>query len=228
MIEAERQTRKRRIDMRLRALGWKIAPHRPSMDTSKLEAVALEEYPTVNGPADYALFVRGKLLGIIEAKKVTVNPQNVLEQAKRYALGAADGPGLWDGYRVPFLYASNGELVWHLDTRSHKRISRQLSGFHTATALAEMYKRSSQEGFDWFLNNPIERITRAAPLPAAIDLRGRESDHGWAAFDVVGSGHRHGQDLSDGGNDLSPFGVGGGEADSLPCGSEGTGGTGSA
>lgn len=76
--------------------------------------------PTASGPADYGLFVNGQLLGIIEAKKVTVNPQNVLEQAKRYAAGAYNGIGNWDGFRVPFLYASSGEIIWHLpsDPRS--------------------------------------------------------------------------------------------------------------
>jgi hypothetical protein len=47
----------------------------------KLKRVAVTEYPTENGPADYALFVDGQFPGIIEAKKVSVDPQNVLEQA---------------------------------------------------------------------------------------------------------------------------------------------------
>jgi type I restriction enzyme R subunit len=41
------------------------------------------EYPNREGFADYAFFVQGKLLGILEAKKVGVGAQNVLEQAKR-------------------------------------------------------------------------------------------------------------------------------------------------
>ena len=45
------------------------------MDTRTFTRHAVEEYPTANGPADYALFVEGRLLGILEAKKVTVNPQ---------------------------------------------------------------------------------------------------------------------------------------------------------
>ena len=57
------------------------------MNLKALDRTAVEELPTGNGPADYALFVDGKLLGIIEAKKVAVNPENVLEQAKRYAPG---------------------------------------------------------------------------------------------------------------------------------------------
>ena len=111
--ELEWKTRKERIDKKLKSLDppWTITRHREGMDTSALAAHAVEEYPTEKGPADYALFVKGRLLGIIEAKKVGVGPQNVLEQAKRYSEGAADGPGNWNGYHVPFLYSSNGELL---------------------------------------------------------------------------------------------------------------------
>ena len=117
--EAEWKTRKERIDTRLRTLSqpWDIVPYKPTLDVSKLKRTAVTEYPTANGPADYALFVDGKFLGIIEAKKVTVNPQNVLEQAKRYAAGANAGPGNWDGLKVPFLYATNGQIIWHLENR---------------------------------------------------------------------------------------------------------------
>jgi hypothetical protein len=80
--------------------------------TSQLKCPAVEEFPTAKGPADYALFVNGRLLGIVEAKKVGVGPQNVLEQAKRYSMGAFTGQGNWNGYRVPFLYATNGETIW--------------------------------------------------------------------------------------------------------------------
>ncbi|MCI0699199.1 hypothetical protein L0337_45260 [candidate division KSB1 bacterium] len=72
--EREWQTRKQRIDTKLRALNpaWKIVRFQDSLDTSQLDRHAVEEYPTANGPADYELFVNGQLLGIIEAKKVTV------------------------------------------------------------------------------------------------------------------------------------------------------------
>ena len=74
MHEAEWQTRKSRIDTRLRSLhpAWRIIPYRASMDISKLDCHVVEELPTANGPADYGLIVGGQLLGIVEAKKVTV------------------------------------------------------------------------------------------------------------------------------------------------------------
>lgn len=141
MTESEWQTRRHRIDARLRALkpSWDIIPFRDNLDLSSLKHHAVTEFPTATGPADYALFVNGRLLGIIEAKKVGLSPQNVLEQAKRYASGAVQGPGNWAGLRVPFLYSSNGELVWFLDVRQEKHVSRQISSFHTPEALESFF-----------------------------------------------------------------------------------------
>jgi len=165
MSEAEWQTRKQRIDARLRSLqpAWKIIRYKEGLDLKSLDGVAVEELPTANGPADYALFVKGKLLGIIEAKKVAVNPQNVLEQAKRYAAGVFAGSGNWNGLKVPFLYASNGELIWHLDARPEKRISRRLSQFHSAPALEAAFAFDSKPSCQWLLDTPPEKIERLRP-----------------------------------------------------------------
>ena len=169
MSEAEWLTRKKRIDTRLRAMTppWKIVRYHNGLDLSALHGVAVEEFPTENGPADYALFVDGVLLGIIEAKKVAVNPQNVLEQAKRYAQGAATGPGNWNGFRVPFLYATNGEIIWHLDVRLDKPVSRPVVNFHTAEALAEKFAFDDSRSRQWLLDTPPERITRLRPYQVA-------------------------------------------------------------
>jgi|SRR3989338_6095956 len=156
--ELEWQTRRDRINKRLTALNpaWTIIRYKENLDTSTLACHAVEEYPTANGPADYAFFVKGKLLGILEAKKVGVNPQNVLEQAKRYSRGAFNGIGNWDGYRVPFLYSSNGEIIWFLDVRDNKNIRRQISHFHTADALEEFLKDDRSHGVKWLEENPID------------------------------------------------------------------------
>ena len=84
--EKEWQTRKFRIDTRLTSIPdpWEIRKYNSSIDIKSLHGTAIEEYPTDNGPADYVFIVNGKIVGILEAKKVSVNPQNVLEQAKRY------------------------------------------------------------------------------------------------------------------------------------------------
>lgn len=96
---------------------------------------------------------KGRLPGIIEAKKTKVGPANVLEQAKRYARAASDGPGSWHGFRVPFLYATNGEVIHFLDVRSARNLSRRIEQFHTADALEEMFGRPA--GFEWLQANPV-------------------------------------------------------------------------
>lgn len=161
--EAEWLTRKKRIDTRLKQKGWKLQRFAPGLDLKALDKVAVEELPTGNGPADYALFIEGNCLGIIEAKKVSVNPANVLEQAKRYARGVFDAVGQWKEFRVPFLYASNGTLIWHLDTRPEKSISRQLSDFHTPDALKTRFAHDIAPARAYLLDTPPEQIGKLRP-----------------------------------------------------------------
>jgi type I restriction enzyme R subunit len=164
--ELEWQTRRDRINKKLAALkpSWKIIKYKDNLNPASLHCHAVEEYPTENGPADYAFFVKGKLLGILEAKKVGVGPYNVLEQAKRYAKGAQEGPGNWRGYRVPFLYASNGEVIWFIDVRAEKNTSRKIGEFHTADAQHELFDRET--GHEWFEENPVD-IEKLRPYQKA-------------------------------------------------------------
>lgn len=163
MTESEWLTRKKRIDIKLRSINpsWDIVRYQDGMDFSKLAHHAVEELPTENGFADYALFVDGKLLGFIEAKKVAVNPQNVLEQAKRYSQTTFNGVGNWNGFRVPFIYATNGEIIWFADVRTKNFNARRTSNFHTPKALVEMFEKNNQTSYDWLKNNlpgEIERL----------------------------------------------------------------------
>ncbi|MEI6847494.1 MAG: DEAD/DEAH box helicase family protein [Chlorobiaceae bacterium] len=162
MYESEWLTRKIRIDAQLKALNppFEIIPYKSGMDTSVLLCHAVEEYPTDNGPADYALFVGGQLLGIIEAKKVAINPQNVLEQAKRYASGCKNTVGRWGDFKVPFLYASNGTQIWFADVREENYYSRELLDFHTGEAIRELFARDYTRCKKWFSTTPneIERL----------------------------------------------------------------------
>jgi type I restriction enzyme R subunit len=137
LYESEWQTRKTRIDGALRACGWTIAPYRAERPVPPTGNVAVEEFETRNGPADYALCVDGQLLGIVEAKKLSLGPQNVLIQAERYSKGAADSGLSWGEYHVPFLYATNGEVIWFHDVRQPLERSRPIAEFHTPGALVE-------------------------------------------------------------------------------------------
>src|SRR5438876_233911 len=160
--KSERWTRKQLIDKRLTDAGWRIVSEDQFDAAQPLQAYdncAIEEYPTTNGPADYALCADGKILGVVEAKKLTLGPQNVLSQAERYAMGLAGKRFNFRGYGVPFLYATNGEAIWHHDIRHQLNRSRQIAHFHTPDALAELLQRDVEASCE-----KLTRIPNDHPL----------------------------------------------------------------
>ena len=151
--ESEKRTRRERVDPLLKASGWTVVPFDPERPLKQHKAHALAEYPTANGPADYALVVQGQVLGIVEAKTLTFGAQGVLAQAERYARGVEGSPFDFDGRHVPFLYSTNGEAVWFQDVRHQLNVARRVSGFHTPAALQQMLSRSFDEACGWFEHN---------------------------------------------------------------------------
>lgn len=139
--EPERKTRLMRVDPKLHILGWKMVAFNPDLDLSACTAHAITEYPTDEGPADYALALNGRIVGIIEAKKLSLGPQNVLTQAERYARSLPPSELNFNGLRAPFLYSTNGEVIWFHDVRSPASRSRRIANFHTPVALSEMLGR---------------------------------------------------------------------------------------
>jgi type I restriction enzyme R subunit len=147
-------TRKRLIDPKLKAAGWTIVPFAPGKALSNHAPCAIEEFETANGPADYALCVDGQIIGIVEAKKLTLGPQSVLMQAERYSKGIVDGPFNYRGYRVPFLYSTNGEVIWHHDIRHELSRSQIVTQFHTPEALIERLQKDSDTCCETLLQTP--------------------------------------------------------------------------
>jgi type I restriction enzyme R subunit len=139
--ELEKQTRRLRIDPRVEAANWKVKRFDPAMPLTAYGQAAVEEFETRNGPADYALCDDGRILGVVEAKKVSLGPQGVLIQAERYSKGVDQDPKYQGDFGVPFLYSTNGEVVWFHDVRDQLNRSRPVSGFHTPSALEELLTR---------------------------------------------------------------------------------------
>jgi type I restriction enzyme R subunit len=130
-------TRKRRIDPRLDVLGWRLSTAPAAPGPSR----RTEEEETDHGPADYALWLDSRVAALVEAKKLTVGPQNVLMQAERYARGLRNSRDNFDGFRAPFIYSTNGEVIWFRDVRHPLNRSRRVADFHTPSALREMLDR---------------------------------------------------------------------------------------
>jgi len=138
--ESEAATRRKRIDPKLQLAGWAVR-HVDAFTGSSDVPVAVAEVPTDNGPADYALYTGGQIIGVVEAKKLSVGPQGVLTQAERYSKGIQQTPLYQAVYGVPFLYSTNGEQTMFHDVRHNLNRSRAISGFHTSAALSELLGR---------------------------------------------------------------------------------------
>lgn len=148
-MESERLTRKKRIDPQLESLGWKVVPFDEQRSLAGLSNCAIEEFPTENGPADYALCLDGRIIGVVEAKKLTLGPQDVLTQAQRYSRGLTSSLLNYDGHRAPFLYSTNGERIWFHDVRHKLSRSRKINQFHTPAALREMLEHDLDTATNW-------------------------------------------------------------------------------
>jgi type I restriction enzyme R subunit len=144
-------TRKQIIDARLNAAGWQVVTFAPGRSYDRC---AVEEFQTANGPADYALCLHNQVVGVLEAKKLTLGPQNVLSQAERYSKGVSQSEQRWGDFGVPFLYSTNGEVIWHHDVRHELNRSREITLFHTPAALEESLKRNLDESLGRLLALP--------------------------------------------------------------------------
>ena len=142
------------IDEQLKKLGWEILPEDSlAPDTGNY---AIEELQTESGPMDYALFIDGVLVGDIEAKSEKTGVPAIIQQDERYSQSYTDGKFDFDGYHIPFLYASNGNVIYFRDVRSKNNLQRKISKFHTPKALSEFLSRDINSAYKWLQDNPIE------------------------------------------------------------------------
>lgn len=126
---------RRFIDDKLRASGWQIQDYNER--NISLPGVAVREFPTSGRtePVDYALFVQGKIVGIIEAKKAGVPLTGVESQSRTYLSNLVR-----DGYRPIFTYESTGIQTRFSDTRDPDYRSRNVLTFHRPDSLHRRYK----------------------------------------------------------------------------------------
>ena len=144
------------IDQQLRDRGWDVDTtrlrHSAGVRPAKGRNMAIAEWPTASGPADYALFVGTTLIGVVEAKRQRKNISAAIDQAERYAAGFKAGAdfafagGPWGDYRVPFVFAANGRSylkrietesgIWFRDTRRAANLRRALVDWPTPDGLS--------------------------------------------------------------------------------------------
>lgn len=145
------------IDEQLRLAGWEADTqalrYASGARPVKGRNLAIAEWPTKSGPADYALFAGLKLVGVVEAKRKNKNVMEVLPQAERYSRGIAVEPeqladgAPWGDYRAPFVFSSNGRPylkqldvlsgIWRRDVRRKTNPSAPLQAWPTPAGLMD-------------------------------------------------------------------------------------------
>ena len=122
------------IDEKLKQSGWTIQDMRQLNLTASL-GVAVREFPTSTGPVDYALFIEGKPVGVVEAKKSEAGENiTVVEgQSARYA----NSTFKWvqQEYKIRFAYEATDKLVRFTDYDDIKFRSRTVFSFHRPETL---------------------------------------------------------------------------------------------
>lgn len=122
------------IDTRLEQSGWVL------QDLSKVNpmaslGVAVREYPTSTGPVDYALFVEGVPVGVIEAKRREAGETitSVETQSARYANSTFKWVKI--DYHIRFAYEATDKITRFTDYNDTKYRSRTVFSFHRPETL---------------------------------------------------------------------------------------------
>lgn len=108
MVPEPEQQARGNIDKLLHAAGWHVCDA-ASANIYAAQGVAIREFPLRpgHGFADYLLYVNGRAVGVIEAKKEGHSLSGVEIQANKYTKSLPDGLPLWRN-PLPFSYQSTG------------------------------------------------------------------------------------------------------------------------
>jgi type I restriction enzyme R subunit len=120
--------------------------------------VAITEYPTKSGPADYVLFFHQIPVAVIEAKRASRDPYDSLTQAQRYSRDFQSSTSSFGEYHVPFICSSNGEDVWFQDLRKPESRSRKVFHFHTPDALLGLLNFDDSPAKEFLSKTPNDNV----------------------------------------------------------------------
>ena len=127
-----------KIDQMFEDAGWKVVDrdfYSPTITAAAIREGLLEG----NREADYFLFLNGKAVGVLEAKRKEVNVASdwVSDQAERYTRYV---PKCYQAFArpLPFIYLSNGENTYFRDCRIEDSDLEEINRIHTPKEMVKM------------------------------------------------------------------------------------------
>ena len=124
------------IDRKLEAAGWLVQDAKHA-DLGAGRGIAIREYPTDTGPADYLLFVDKQPLGVIEAKRDEEGHKLSAHEPQTGRYAHARLKWRKDAPPLRFLYESTGQILWFTDGADPAPRARELFHFLRPETLAD-------------------------------------------------------------------------------------------
>ncbi|MEQ1812771.1 MAG: hypothetical protein ABL889_22785 [Terricaulis sp.] len=139
--QSPEQVARDEIDERLVEAGWRVQK-RDALDFKVGRGIAVREYPTDTGPADYVLFVDRQAVGVVEAKPKDWGHK--ITTVEDQSAGYAEAKLKWVNNKepLPFVYESTGVITRFTDRRDPKPRSREVFTFHRPESMAEWLSKA--------------------------------------------------------------------------------------
>lgn len=134
-----------KIDKQLRNAGWDIISRNeylPNSTTAIKEALMIG-----NTESDYLLFIDGKAIAVVEAKREE-NPlgDDVKKQAEDYAISPQSWYALWFENLIPLVYLANGNKIYFKNMLVPDSEYEELSQMHSPKKMLQIVGKKSEYG----------------------------------------------------------------------------------
>lgn len=134
-----------KIDKQLNNAGWDIISRNEYLPNS---TVAVKEaLMKGNTESDYLLFVDGKAIAVVEAKKGSNKlGEEVAAQAEFYSANPQDWYALWMDGIIPLVYLANGNKIYFKNMLIPDSDYEELSAMHSPKKMLQIIGKSSEYG----------------------------------------------------------------------------------
>ena len=134
-----------KIDKQLRNAGWDIVARNEYLPNST--SAVKEALMGGNTESDYLLFIDGKAIAVVEAKREE-NPlgDEVKKQAEDYAVSPQDWYGVWFEKLIPLVYMANGNKIYFKNMLVENSDYEELSQMHSPKKMLQIIGKKSEYG----------------------------------------------------------------------------------
>ncbi len=157
IVRTPEQKARAKIDAKLNQAGWQVQS-KNEIDFSAGLGIAVREYQTDIGPADYVLFVDREAVGVVEAKSEEWGHKITTVENQSGAYAAAELKWVNNKEPLPFVYETTGVLTRFTNGRDPKPRSREVFNFPRPDTIREWRTQSAS------LRGRLQRLPELDPV----------------------------------------------------------------